>query len=107
MSDNSIIDLYTSTDPGASHGDISKLHHIIIVEEIPATSLIGGSPDFASDLWHDLYTDIVIFKQHHLPFFIFSFNRKAVITIVGIDLFGRWDRIRIKKWIGQVGFMKF
>src|SRR5690606_25829894 len=71
MSNNAVIDLYTATDPGSSHGDIPEFHHVLIVKEVSTGALFCGRPDLAANLRHDLHTDIIIFKQHHLPFPLF------------------------------------
>ena len=101
MTDNAEVKFDTAGSPRPTHGNITELHDMVVINKFLLGSLIHCSPYLPSYFGKKSQFDIVIFKCHHFPLFIHPFSGKAIKTKIGIEQVGRIShRIRIGEWIG-------
>ena len=98
----------TARSPGSAHGNITKLHHMVIIDKFLSGGLIHSSPYLPSDLREKRQADIVVFKRNDFPLFIYSFGRETVETEIGIKQVGRiGHRIGVGERVGFYCLQRF
>ena len=101
MANNPVIGFDAPARPGAPHGYIPKLDHLVVVYKIAAAGFLLRRPYFATDLRKNQHFDVGIFERHYLPRHVDRLICIAVKAMVGIQPPKQRDRTRIGKGVSR------
>ena len=100
VADDAVVGLDAAAGPGAAHGDVAELHHLVEIDERPAGPLVHGVPDLAADFRQDHHLEVGVLELDHLPGARLGDVGKAVEAEVGVDPADDRDRVRVAEGIG-------
>ena len=107
MPDDAVVGFDAAARPGAPHGYIPELDHLVVVDKVAACRFFLGRPDLAPDLREDQHLYISILQGYHLPGLIDGLIGIAIKAMIRIKPPQQRQGAGIGEWIGRKNLLVY